>query len=156
MATAKINQEGFIVVNGQEAVIPQAAERWLRDHQDQEAYVFQYWPGRKAMNGHAYTNTGWALIVLDCNGQVKPVIGSQDKGYQSERHTYQAFDQSSGDICLMIEWGNGYDSKFILECATPNDLVHYIAKPYDYRMELPQEAIDWLQPRPRGASYLSI
>lgn len=155
MATASINQ-GIISVNGQEAVIPQAAERWLRDHQDQQAYVGQYWPGRKVMNGHAYTNTGWAQIVLDRNGQIKPVIGSQDKGYQSERHTYQAFNQSAGDICLLINWGNGCDPTFILECQCPYDLVHFIAKQYDYRMAIPQTAIDWLQPRPRGASFLSI
>lgn len=155
MATAKI-QEGLIFVNGQEAVIPQAAERWLRDHKGQTAFVSQYWPGRKAMNGHAYTNSGWAQILLDRNGQVKPVIGSQDKGYQSERYTYQSFNQSAGDICLLIQWGNGCDPTFILECATPYDLVHIEAKPYDYRMELPQEAIEWLQPRPRGASFLSI
>lgn len=156
MATATINQDGFVLVNGQEAVIPQAAERWLRDHKNQEAFVSQFWPGRKAMNGHAYTNTGWAQIVLDRNGQVKPVIGIQDKGYQSERHTYQAFDSAAGDICLLVEWGNGCDPTFILECQVPYDLIHFQAKPYDYRMELPKEAIEWLQQRPRGASFLAI
>lgn len=152
MAIATINQEGMIFVNGQEAVIPQPAETWLRNNIGQQAYVSQYWPGRKAINGHAYSNTGWAQIVLDRNGQVKPVIGSVNKGYQSERHSYQAFQQ--GDICLLIEWGHGCDSTFVWECEVPYDLVHVTRKPYDYRVEIQKAAIEWLRPRPRGASFL--
>jgi len=153
MAKATINLENQVVVNGQPAIIPQAAERWLRNQpQGTEAFVSNFHYGIKVPNGEACTKTGYAQIVIWQNGQPTGVVGKVCHGYMPDRHTYQVWNP--GDIILIVFWGHGDDPNIIWEIKDPNNKWDRV--PYDYRVELPQIAIEWLQPRSRGESYLEI
>jgi hypothetical protein len=153
MAKATLNLENQVVVNGQLAIIPAAAEMWLRNQpQNTEAFIKQFHYGTKVPNGEACTKTGYAQIVIGQNGQPTPVAGRISHGYMPERHTYQVYN--SGDIILCIFWGHGDDSSIVWEIKDPNNKWDRI--PYDYRVELTQVVIDWLKPRSRGESYLEI
>lgn len=153
MAKAFI-KNGILFVNGRCAVIPHVSETWLRNQPEgTEAFVkdelVSY--GVKVKNGEAFSNTGYADIVLTKEGIVKPVIGYVHKGYMPDRHSYQCYE--SEDICLRVIWGHGDDPKVIWECVPlPNGQSE--VKPWDYRIPLPMMAIEWLTQKVRGASYL--
>jgi hypothetical protein len=153
MAIAILNKENQVVVDGQLAVIPQAAERWLRNQpQGTEAFVKQFHYGTKVPNGEACTKTGYAQIVIGQNNRPTPVVGRICHGYMPDRYTYQVWNP--GEIILSVYWGHGEDPTIVWELKDPNNKYDRI--PYDFRAELSQIAIDWLQPRSRGESYLEI
>jgi hypothetical protein len=153
MAKATINLENKVVVDGQLAIIPAAAERWLRNQpQGKEAYVKEFHYGTKVPNGEACTKTGFSQIVIGQNGQPTLVVGRVTHGYMPERHTYQVCNP--GDIILGIFWGHGDDPTIVWEIKDPNN--KYDKVPYDYRMKLSPVVSQWLQPRSRGESYLEI
>lgn len=146
-----------ITVDGMPAIIPSGAERWLmskvNNGEDAVAFVKEtdVHFGYPIYSGETFTRTGRKNIVIDKNGNTKPIIRNNTYGYQSGHNSLQAYCPWDGDIILFIEWGHGEDGNTIYELKSHDEYEYYV---YNFRVKPDETATNFLVPSGRGTGII--